>query len=407
MELILPHTATSPDAVTAQLDGLQAARLQPFDARTLAFLAAFAERILRDSSLRSAPELVALAYWFRPAAIETLQQRYRQLAEHGLLRPRGVAFHIAPANVDAVFVYSWFLSLLCGNRNIVRLSKRENPHRLALLVLLGEVMARPEHADIAAANAVLAYARDDGITTELSARCHLRVVWGGDATVQHVRSLPLPPLATELVFPNRNAWALLDAQTVLDASEDALGQAASAFHNDAFWFGQQACSSPRAVLWIGGTTQVEAARARFWPALAAELARRGAQDEAAQLAARLVSVHQAAAEGAVRLASALSDWPLRLMTDNFSPALRAQHCGYGLFYEIQRDSLDGSAGLFVTEDQTIAYWGFAREALAAWVCGLPDRTIDRIVPLGQALRFADRWDGHDLLLAFSRLVVIE
>lgn len=407
MELILPHAASEPDAITAQLDGLQAARLQPFDARTLAFLAAFAERILRDTDLRSAPELVALAYWFRPAAIETLRQRYTRLAEHGLLRPRGVAFHIAPANVDAVFVYSWFLSLLCGNRNIVRLSKRENPHRLALLTLLGEVMAHPEHADIAAANAVLAYDRDDGITTALSARCHLRVVWGGDATVQHVRSLPLPPLATELVFPNRNAWALLDAQTVLDASEDALRQASSAFHNDTFWFGQQACSSPRAVLWIGSTAEVDVARARFWPALAAELTRRGTQDEAAQLATRLVSAHQAAAEAAVTLASTLSDWPLRLMTDRFSPALREQHCGYGLIYEIQRERLDGSTGLFVAEDQTIAYWGFTREALVAWVCSLPDRAIDRIVPLGQALRFADRWDGHDLLRAFSRQVVIE
>ncbi|MBK9614882.1 MAG: hypothetical protein IPO35_04905 [Uliginosibacterium sp.] len=407
MELILPHASSKPDAVTAQLDRLQAARLQPFDARTLAFLAAFAERILRDTGLRSAPELVALAYWFRPAAIEILQQRYRQLAEHGLLRPRGVAFHIAPANVDAVFVYSWFLSLLCGNRNIVRISKRENPNRTALLALLGEVMARPEHADIAAANAVLAYARDDGITTDLSARCHLRVVWGGDTTVRHVRSLPLPPLATELVFPNRSAWALLDAQTVCEAGEDALKQAASAFHNDTFWFGQQACSSPRAVLWIGSTERVEAARARFWPALDAELARRGAQDEAAQLAARLVTAHQAATEAELTLASALSDWPLRLMTDSFSPALRAHHCGYGLLYEIQRDRLDDSAGLFVAEDQTIAYWGFAREALAAWVGRLPDRAIDRIVPLGQALRFADRWDGHDLLLAFSRQVVIE
>jgi hypothetical protein len=407
MELILPQASSKPDAVTAQLDGLQAVRLRPFDARTLAFLAAFAERILRDTGLRSAPELVALAYWFRPAAIEILQQRYRQLAEHGLLRPRGVAFHIAPANVDAVFVYSWFLSLLCGNRNIVRISKRENPNRTALLALLGEVMARPEHADIAAANAVLAYARDDGITTDLSACCDLRVVWGGDATVRHVRSLPLPPLATELVFPNRNAWALLDARTVCEAGEDALKQATSAFHNDTFWFGQQACSSPRAVLWIGSTERVEAARARFWPALDAELARRGAQDEAAQLAARLVSAHQAAAEAELTLASALSDWPLRLMTDNFSPAQRDQHCGYGLLYEIQRDRLDDSAGLFVAEDQTIAYWGFAREALAAWVCNLPDRAIDRIVPLGQALRFADRWDGHDLLLAFSRQVVIE
>jgi hypothetical protein len=401
MQILLP-----PDELDAQtyLDRLASVRLAPFDVRVKAFLADFATRLLADHTLRSKPELVALGYWFRPAAIATLEARHAALAHHGLLRPRGVVFHVAPSNVDAVFVYSWFLALLCGNRNIVRLSQRASAPRAALLALLAGALT--SHPDIAAANLVLAYPRDDATSAELSARCQLRVVWGGNDTVSHFRSITLPPLATELVFPDRQAWAALDAQAVLHASEEALSRLAAAFYNDAFWFAQQACSSPRAVLWIGDQAAVSAAQARFWPALQTQLAHRGVQDEPAQLAARLVAAHRIAASGAARATTPLAAWPLRLQADRFDADARAAHCGYGLFIEIARPSLDAASGLFSDADQTLAYFGFSAEQLRDWALALADRAIDRIVPIGEALRFADRWDGHDLLMAFSRLVVI-
>ncbi|WP_018606561.1 acyl-CoA reductase [Uliginosibacterium gangwonense] len=407
IELLIPLRNTEQAAITQRLDALQHAPLQAFSASIQAFLAAFADHILRDPAMRAAPELMALAYWFRPAALQALLARFQHLGELGLLRPRGVAFHVAPANVDSVFVYSWFLSLLCGNRNIVRLSRRENPQRDALLGILTELLARPEHAAIANANVVLAYERDNEISTALSARCNLRVVWGGDATVKYMRSLPLPPLATELVFPNRASWALIHAENVNQTSAETLTQMAGAFYNDTFWFAQQACSSPRALLWIGTPEQVQAAQSRFWPTVKQEIARRNMQDEPTQLAARLVAAHLAATEGGVILEGSLTDWPLRLSAQRFNATMRDGHCGYGLIYEIQRESLDNSISLFEACDQTVAYWGFEREALTRWALMLPDRAVDRIVPLGQALRFADRWDGHDLLLAFSRLVMIE
>ncbi len=407
MDLILPAPTSDISNAASQLDRLAASRLNVFDPAVIRFLAAFAERILSDRSLRAAPELVALAYWFRPAAIAALKTRHTALGQHGLLRPRGIAFHIAPANVDSIFVYSWFLSLLCGNRNIVRISHRDSPHRSSLIGILAGLLAEPEHQTVCDATAVLSYARDDALTAQLSERCHLRIVWGGDATVRHIRRIPLPPLATEIVFPNRISWALLAAEQVLAADAASLAQLAGAFYNDAFWFAQQACSSPRAMLWIGPPEQVSTARERFWQAITAELARRGETADASQLAARLVAAHNAAAELPLQLETRLHDWPLRLASDSFSDAMRAGHCGYGLFYELQRADLAASAELFHAEDQTLAYWGFARDTLAAWSASLPDRALDRIVPIGQALRFADRWDGHDLMLAFSRLIVIE
>ncbi|MBB4011911.1 acyl-CoA reductase [Niveibacterium umoris] len=401
MEFLIPAATKTPEAA---LDALADARFAPFDPRVTAFLADFSARMLADPVLRAFPELVALGYWFRPAAVAALAARHRALSDTALLRPRGVVLHIAPGNVDAVFVYSWLLALLCGNRNIVRLSRRDSAARSALLALLAVVLHA--HPEVAAANVLLSYPRDDSVSAALSARCQLRVVWGGNDTVQHFRRVPLPPLSTELVFPDRQAWAAFHAGAVCAADDDALARLASNFHNDAFWFGQQACSSPRAVLWIGESGDIAAAKRRFWPALTAELSRRSVRDEPAELAARIVAAHRMAAADEMRTATPLSSWPLRIEADSFSAAARDAHCGYGLFIEIERPDLAAAASLFRDADQTLAQFGFDTQTLRAWAATLDDRALDRIVPLGQALQFSDRWDGHDLLLAFSRQVVI-
>jgi len=405
MELLLP---ASGDA-SAQIEQLRTAALKPFDEAILAFFADFSRRVLADTGLRQYPELVALGYWFRPAAVARLRERHARLADGGLLRPRGVVLHYAPSNVDSVFVYSWFLSLACGNRNIIRLSARSaGARRAALFEVLGALLQDPRHARIAAATAVVSFAHDDARNAALAGECHLRVTWGGDAAVNALRRIPLPPLATELVFPNRESWALLDAATVLAAEDTALEAQMRAFYNDAFWFAQQACSSPRAVVWVGNPDEVQRARQRFWGGLVAYLHQRGESSDASELANRLVATHVAAASTpAQSLEGGLADWPLRISSDALGSLQRSQHCGYGLFYEVQRSSLAQCARLFAPQDQTLAYWGFSREALMEWAQSLGDRCVDRIVPLGKALQFSDRWDGHDLLQSFSRLVSIE
>src|SRR5215510_7315433 len=48
------------------------------------------------------PELASLGFFLRRSEVE------RQLSRlDGLRRPYGVVFHVPPANVDTVFVYSW------------------------------------------------------------------------------------------------------------------------------------------------------------------------------------------------------------------------------------------------------------------------------------------------------------
>ncbi|WP_275531531.1 acyl-CoA reductase, partial [Duganella phyllosphaerae] len=228
----------------------QTTPLAPFSPEAVALVDGLSAVLMRSPHIRTYPELVALGYWMRKANLERLRQDLERRRGDALLVPRGVAFHIAPGNVDTIFVYSWFLSLLSGNCNIVRLSSKPSPQAEVLVEAIGSLLARPEHAAIAARTLLLRYAPDDRITARLSAVCDVRVIWGGDSTVRQIRAVPLAPTASEVAFSNKYSLALLHAQRWLASDDQQKDALATAFYNDAYWFDQMACSSPRMVLWL-------------------------------------------------------------------------------------------------------------------------------------------------------------
>ena len=100
-----------------------APRVQPFDGDRVAFLADFARRLSKRA--RGHGDMQSLAFWLRRSELSRMEESFRTLADdRSVLVPRGVAFHIPPANVGTIFVYSLALALLAGNNNIVRMSSR-------------------------------------------------------------------------------------------------------------------------------------------------------------------------------------------------------------------------------------------------------------------------------------------
>jgi hypothetical protein len=100
--------------------------LLPFDPAVLNFIESLSQVILRDSAFKDFPEMTAMAYWMRKSNISRLRGGFDKKRADKIWIGRGVVFHIAPANVDSIFIYSWFLSMLVGNINIIRISTRTN-----------------------------------------------------------------------------------------------------------------------------------------------------------------------------------------------------------------------------------------------------------------------------------------
>ncbi|MCB9947905.1 MAG: gamma-glutamyl phosphate reductase [Rhodospirillaceae bacterium] len=381
--------------------------LAPFSAEAAAFTRALSLAILRDHAMQAYPELMALAHWLRPAHVEEMRRDFECRNQGRVRRARGLAVHFAPANVDTLFVYSWVVSLLAGNAGVLRLSTRTGPQLDVLLGILGRCLDDETHGAVRQRLLVVRYPHDDAVSAELSRVCDVRVIWGGDDTVRALRSLPLPPRAVDLAFGDRLSAAVLSARAILAAAGADWAAVVDGFANDAFWFDQQACASPRLVVWTGSQQQAAEARERFWPAVQAVVAARGWSLLPAQQMARLTAAHaMAAAGGAASLEPGTAAGPARLALRRWDATLGDLHGGNGLFLEMTVPGLGQAFALFDRKVQTVGVHGFDRGEIEQALGRLPAGAVDRIVPVGEALAFDYVWDGSDLFDQFTREVAI-
>ncbi|MDI2127389.1 acyl-CoA reductase [Yinghuangia seranimata] len=378
------------------------------DPRIADFLVGFGRTLLEPALVRRHPELAPLGFFLRRAELDAQLARIAEpdVAGARLMRfPRGLVFHIPPANVDTIFVYAWALAALTGNRNVVRVSPRSGAAAELVLDRLGAALA-DAHPAVAATQKMITYDRDDRATAALSARCDLRVVWGGDHSVDAVRRAPLAPAARDLTFPDRASYAVVSAEGWLRAAPDERDRAVADLYNDSYWFDQAACASPRALYVVGTDADAAETRADLFARLEALLAARGEPlDPAMAVHKRVAAYGEAAVGRAARLDFRAGD---TLAVLDLADPLDTPRgwLGAGAFPAATLASLADLAPMLGRRDQTLTHFGFAADELAAFATAVAGRGIDRIVPFGSALSFAPVWDGYDLPREFTRLTTV-
>jgi len=340
----------------------------------------------------------------RKTELHRLRTQFDALArEDRLLVPRGTVFHLPPRNVDTMFVYSWLLSAVTGNCNIIRLPRERSDSTEQLLAYFHDAL---EQASGPARDTtwVVSYGHEQEITEALSSLSDVRVIWGGDATVSAIRACRMPPHTHELVFADRFSLAIIKSTEYRTLTETQRDDLAKQFFNDSFWFDQMACSSPRLVVWCGTEQEANVLSADFFQRV----------DNYAQ---RQLAIHPSRSmHRFVATCAVILDRPVN--QTNRLPALTVlslstlqefdrNHPGGGIFLQARIDELNQLASVLNRKDQTLTAFGFNEHELRAFARNLNGRALERIVPFGQALEFGRFWDGHDLLHAFCRNVFIQ
>ncbi|HMP73358.1 MAG TPA: acyl-CoA reductase [Kiritimatiellia bacterium] len=407
MEIVCPQRLTTNDeeSITALA---KRPSLPVFSPESLGFISDFSTTLLTHPEARSYPELLALAHWMRPVQIQTLKRTFLQRQPpRSHTTSRGNVLHFAPANVDSIFVYSWFLALLAGNKNIVRLSGRTGPQIEFLLGLLNRLLEKSDHKDIARRVLIVRYPPLEATTQNLVNLCQMRVLWGGDASVAALRSLPLSPRATELVFPDRFSMAAFNSEALCKYSDSQWMQLVELFYRDAFWFDQLACSSPRLLVWVGRKSASEKAKTTFWSFFSPYVEKKmGDLPLAHGLTSLNTAYALAAHEQTASLPATKLIAPYAFTVTDLTDILRELACGGGFFPQLMLPTLRDLAKRLTPKDQTLIAEGFEEAALLEMLQVLPSGALDRIVRPGQALAFSEEWDGQSLLTAFTRLVIL-
>lgn len=376
----------------------------PFAEEVTVLLNDWSHRILKAPESRSYPDVVTFAFWIRKANVAEMRGRF--VDERSIARGRGVAFHIAPSNVAVNYAYSLAAGLLTGNANIVRVPSKDFPQIRLLNRTLSETLE--EYRAWQEEICLVRYGHDQAVNDALSQLADTRIIWGGDVTIREIRKSPLKARAFDVCFADRYSLAVVDVWSYLHCEDKE--KAALDFYNDTYLTDQNACTSPRMVVWYahGASAQEQAEAAElFWRHLWEQVEQKYAI-RPIQAVNKLTTAYLAAAGHEewrpVRADTAADNRLVRIAVSKLDGHLMDYRENSGFFYEYVCDDLRELLPVSGSRCQTIGYLGdpgMFDTLLSERFSG-----IDRIVPIGRTMDFDLIWDGYHLYEMLTRKVIV-
>lgn len=384
-------------------ENIEMKALPVYDDLVLAFLNDLSKELRNDPEARRYPDIMTFAFWCRKANLVRLKEQYTDtIGRIG----KGIVFHIAPSNVPVNFAFSLAFGLLAGNGNVVRVSEKQFEQVSIICRNLNKFLQKGEYKVLQKQNQVVSYPHDSKWNDQYSEICDMRVIWGGDRTIQELRKSPLKCRATEITFADRYAFAVFDEDKIRELEEKELKTLVEQFYNDTYLMDQNACSSPHLIFWKHENGGGEG-RERFWQALGSlakqkyDLPEKKVMDKYTMLC-EMAALHP--------------DWKLRQQEDNalyvvsvedISENLEDIRGRFGLFYETEWTGWQEVSGALSDKTQTCVTYGVDRQALLQEIIWSGRQGIDRIVPVGKAMDIGVYWDGYDIIGTLSRKIIVE
>lgn len=375
-----------------------------FDRTRLDFLADLSKALLASPGVQALPDVVSFAFWCRRANLARLMEDRASGSQ--LRMGLGLTFHICPSNVPVNFAFSLAFGLLSGNVCVLRLPSRASATADLIVRTIAALLSQERYAPLAECLLLTRFERDDAVTRFWLSVADAKVVWGGDQTVQHMRSFPCPPRCREVAFTDRYSLCAIAPEAVLDLDDAGLHKLCGNLYNDIYLMDQAACSSPQLLAWIGDPAVVDAAKARLWPALV-QYASSRYTPEPVQVMDKYVEACRHALGNEQVAAIERHDNLLYRIEQSALVSRQDKRRGYcGTLHEVTLASLDLLAPIVNERYQTLTCFGIEATRLREFVISRRLRGIDRIVPVGRALDMDIVWDGYDIVGSLSRLVDI-
>lgn len=372
---------------------------KPFNEDIIEFLNALSKALMRMPEAKVYPDIMTLGFWLRKSSVLALKERF--VKETGDIQiGRGTAFHIAPSNVPVNYAYSLAAGLLTGNANVVRVPSKDFPQITVINKAIKDTLEKYE--SIRPYICLVRYGRFQKVNDLLSFLADIRIIWGGDHTIEELRKSPLKPRAGEITFADRYSLAVIDSDAYL--AMEGKERIAEGFYNDTFLTDQNACTSPRIVVWMGKNK--EQAKQLFWKE-EHELVKEKYILQPVMGINKLTSSYLAAVvlEG-VHIEKSEDNYIVRVKVDRLDSHLMDMRDNSGYFFEYDCDDIMELRDLCDnTHCQTIG------------VCGSPDiikpllisgiKGVDRVVPIGKTMDFDLVWDGYNLVERMTRTISVK
>ena len=371
----------------------------PFDDGVVDFLNSLSKILMKSQEAKIYPDVVALGFWMRKSSVLELKRRFESEGSD-IKIGRGVAFHIAPSNVPVNYAYSLLTGLLTGNANIVRVPSKDFPQ----ITIINNAIKKTLdiYSDMKPYICLVRYGREQKVNDFFSSLADTRIIWGGDNTIAEIRKSPLGPRAGEITFADRYSLAVIDSEKYL-AVEDKV-RLAEQFYNDTYLTDQNACTSPRLVVWIG--KKKEEAKELFWK-LEHDLVKKKYQFQSIMGINKLTSSYlMAVVKKGTRIEQHDDNYIVRVNIPKVESEIMQLKDNSGYFFEYDcGDILEIRNFCNNTHCQTIGFLGEKEAIMPLLTSGI--KGVDRIVPIGKTMDFDFIWDGYNLFERLTRTIKID
>lgn len=379
------------------LNNIQNIKVLPiFSDLVINFLSILSTKLLTKFKTKDYMDIASFAFWIRKANIEALKKHYDITNRIG----KGIALHFAPSNVPVNFAVSLTYALIAGNPCVIRVSNKEFEQVNIICKAINEIIEN-DIPEIKNYINIIKYEHDEEITQELSKICDIRIIWGGDNTIKSIRQIPVPPRTTELTFADRHSVLIINSNKYLESDAKKTAQS---FYIDTFHTDQNACTSPRLIVWTGN--KIKEAKKLFWDELEKLVS-------AEYILAPIKSIdkldsfcrYSASHKGVKLIKNNNSIYRIEL--NSIEKDLMDYKDNSGYFFEYSTNNLSDITPVLTKKCQTISYLGINPEEIKNIVYSIGVKGVDRIVPIGQTMDISFIWDGYDMIETMSRIVYVK
>lgn len=370
-----------------------------FDEKLISFLHHLSRSLANIPEAREFPDIATFAFFCRKANLNQQGKKYSILKE--IRFGWGTSLHFAPSNVPLNFAYSMVVGLITGNSCLVRLSDKEFPQSLIVLRSINRLLNDEKYNEVKERICLFRYNKDKDITNYLSSKAAIRIIWGGDETINEIRKSPLPPSGFDVTFSDKYSGCIIDSKKYLDKKN--FKKEAVRFFNDTLTFDQNACTSPRFIYWFGQKSDIKKARDIFWSEFDSYAKNKNFSSEGKLATDKLFAQQVAAINFNAKNNKAVSSIK-RSWVDNIPEDFEKFFLPGGFFLEIGRPDIHDFGNLITSKMQTLTYIGCSGEILLRELKIGNNLGIDRVVPNGTASDFSFIWDGMDLIRLLSKQI---
>jgi len=376
----------------------------PFGLLEIDFLDCLSKNLLLNKKAKSFTDVISFAFWCRRKNILNIKKNiYSNEVRVGL----GSLFHITPSNVPLNFAYSFVFGFLMGNSNLVKIPSQNFLQTKIVCDEIKKIMKINKFKIFEKKNFFFKYdSKDINFTKKISSQVDGRIIWGGDSTVNELKILKTKPRTKDIFFADRFSLSVIESKKIMKCNQKDLTAIAQKFYNDGYFMDQNACSSPRIIIWYGKNNDNKLAKQKFWPQIYKIVKKKYSLEKT-----NAVEKYTTLCEFAGKSKESINYnnfenlvYRIELKKININYINLKNKFGY--FYELNCNKLEHIKNLITEKLQTISYFGLKKDEIKNFVLKYKFRGVDRIVPIGCSHEISFIWDGYNIDKQLTRVIEI-